>query len=175
MNLSKSSLSLIPGFPLLQYDNILHLISARFNLLRLVSRPCMLPVRGPPCPPHSPAKVTPGAGHSWTPDPTRTSPGLGSTCSEETLWTQVRPTVAGPEWPTTPWSPISSFPSWHLLCEYEFNSDDHYIYHYGQESLRRNGVTIMVNKRVRNAVLGCNLITTEWSLFVSKANHSISQ
>ena len=43
----------------------------------------------------------------------------------------------------------------------EFNSDDHYIYYCGQESLRRNGVTIMVNKRVRNAVLGCNLITTE--------------
>ena len=39
----------------------------------------------------------------------------------------------------------------------EFNSDDHYIYYYGQESLRRNGVAIMVNKRVRNAVLGCNL------------------
>ena len=39
----------------------------------------------------------------------------------------------------------------------EFNSDDHYIYYYGQESLRRNGVVIMVNKRVRNAVLGCNL------------------
>ena len=39
----------------------------------------------------------------------------------------------------------------------EFNSDDHYIYHCGQESLRRNGVTIIVNKRVRNAVLGCNL------------------
>ena len=39
----------------------------------------------------------------------------------------------------------------------EFNSDDHHIYHYGQESLRRNGVAIMVNKRVRNAVLGCNL------------------
>ena len=39
----------------------------------------------------------------------------------------------------------------------EFNSDDHDIYHCGQESLRRNGVAIMVNKRVRNAVLGCNL------------------
>ena len=39
----------------------------------------------------------------------------------------------------------------------EFNSDDHYIYDYGQESLRRNGVAIMVNRRVRNAVLGCNL------------------
>ena len=39
----------------------------------------------------------------------------------------------------------------------EFNSGDHYIYYYGQESLRRNGVAIMVNKRVRNAVLGYNL------------------
>ena len=39
----------------------------------------------------------------------------------------------------------------------EFNSDDHYIYSCGQESLRRNGVAIIVNKRVRNAVLGCNL------------------
>ena len=39
----------------------------------------------------------------------------------------------------------------------ELNSDDHYIYYCGQESLRRNGVAIMVNKRVRNAVLGCSL------------------
>ena len=39
----------------------------------------------------------------------------------------------------------------------EFNSDDHYIYYCGQESLRRNGVAIMVNKRFWNAVLGCNL------------------
>ena len=39
----------------------------------------------------------------------------------------------------------------------DFNSDDHYIYYCGQESLRRNGVAIMVNKRVRNAVLGCKL------------------
>ena len=39
----------------------------------------------------------------------------------------------------------------------EFNLDDHYIYYCGQESFRRNGVAIMVNKRVRNAVLGCNL------------------
>ena len=39
----------------------------------------------------------------------------------------------------------------------EFNSDDHYIYYCGQESLRRNGVAIMVNRRVRNAVLGCSL------------------
>ena len=39
----------------------------------------------------------------------------------------------------------------------EFNSDDHYIYYCGQQSLRRNGVAIMVNKRVWNAILGCNL------------------
>ena len=39
----------------------------------------------------------------------------------------------------------------------EFNSDDYYIYYCGQESLRRNGVAIIVNERVRNAVLGCNL------------------
>ena len=39
----------------------------------------------------------------------------------------------------------------------EFNSDDHYVYYCGQESLRRNGIAIMVNKRVRNAVLGCSV------------------
>ena len=39
----------------------------------------------------------------------------------------------------------------------EFKSDDHYVYYCGQESLRRNGVAIMVNKRVQNAILGCNL------------------
>ena len=39
----------------------------------------------------------------------------------------------------------------------EFNSDDHYVYYCGQESLRRNGLAIMVNKRIRSAVLGCNL------------------
>ena len=39
----------------------------------------------------------------------------------------------------------------------EFNSDDHYIYYCGQEALKRNGVAMVVNKRVRNAVLGCNL------------------
>ena len=43
----------------------------------------------------------------------------------------------------------------------EFNSDDHYIYYCGQESLRRNGVALIVNKRVQNAVLGCNSKTTE--------------
>ena len=39
----------------------------------------------------------------------------------------------------------------------KFNSDDHYIYYYGQESLRGNGVAIIINKRVLNAVLGCSL------------------
>ena len=39
----------------------------------------------------------------------------------------------------------------------EFKSEDHYFYYCGQESLRRNGVAIMVNKRVQSAVLGCNL------------------
>ena len=39
----------------------------------------------------------------------------------------------------------------------EFNSDDHYIYYCGQESLRKNGVAIIVNERVQNALLGCNL------------------
>ena len=57
----------------------------------------------------------------------------------------------------------------------EFNSDDHFIYYCGQESLRRNGVAIMVNKRVWNAVLECNLKMAEWSLCISKANHSVSQ
>ena len=56
----------------------------------------------------------------------------------------------------------------------KFNSDDQYIYYCGQESLRRNGVAIMVNKRVRNAVLGCNLKNNRM-MFVSKANHSVSQ
>ena len=39
----------------------------------------------------------------------------------------------------------------------KFNSDDHFIYYCGQEFLRRNGVALIVNKRVQNAVLGCNL------------------
>ena len=42
----------------------------------------------------------------------------------------------------------------------EFNSDYHYIYYCGQESFRRNGVAIMVNKRVQTAVIGCNLKNT---------------
>ena len=56
----------------------------------------------------------------------------------------------------------------------EFNSDDHYIYYCGQESLGRNGVALIVNKTVQNAVSGCNP-KRENDLFVSKANHSISQ
>ena len=55
----------------------------------------------------------------------------------------------------------------------EFNSDDHYIYYCGQESFRRNGVVLIVNKRVQNAVFGCNLKKTEISQFISKANHSL--
>ena len=43
----------------------------------------------------------------------------------------------------------------------EFNSADHYIFYYGQESIRRNGVTIIVNKGVQNEVLGCSLKMTE--------------
>ena len=56
----------------------------------------------------------------------------------------------------------------------EFNSDDHYIYYCGQESLRRNGVAIIVNKRVQNEVLGCSL-KNDRMISVSKANNSLSQ
>ena len=54
----------------------------------------------------------------------------------------------------------------------KFNSDDHYIYYCGQESLRRNGVALIVNKRVQNAVLGCSL-KNDRMISVSKANHSV--
>ena len=57
----------------------------------------------------------------------------------------------------------------------EFNSDDHSIYYCGQESLRRNGVAVMVNKRVRNAILGCNLKDDRMISAHFKANHSIPQ
>ena len=50
----------------------------------------------------------------------------------------------------------------------EFNSDDYYIYYCGQESLRRNGVAIIVNKRVQNAVLGCNLKNDRMICFQGK-------
>ena len=57
----------------------------------------------------------------------------------------------------------------------EFNSDDHYIYYCGQEALRRNGVAIMVNKTVRNAVLGSNFKNNRMISACFRANHSISQ
>ena len=57
----------------------------------------------------------------------------------------------------------------------EFNSDDHYIYHCEQESLRRNGAAIIVNERVQNTVLGCNLKNDRMISVLSKADHSISQ
>ena len=56
----------------------------------------------------------------------------------------------------------------------EFNSGDHYIYYCGQESLRRNGVAIIIKNQVQNAVLGCNL-KNDRVISVSKANHSISR
>ena len=60
----------------------------------------------------------------------------------------------------------------------EFNSDDHYIYYCGQESLRRNGVAITVNKRVRMQYLDAISKMTEWSLFISntkKFNNTVIQ
>ena len=56
----------------------------------------------------------------------------------------------------------------------EFNSNNHYIYYCGQESLRRNEVVLIVNKSVQNAVLGCNFKNNRMNS-VSKANLSISQ
>ena len=57
----------------------------------------------------------------------------------------------------------------------EFNSDDHYIYYCGQESIRRNGVSIIVKKESKVQYLDAVSKTTELYLFISKANHSISQ
>ena len=57
----------------------------------------------------------------------------------------------------------------------EFNSDDHYIYYCGQEPIRRNEVAITVNKRLQNAVPGCNLKNDRMISVFSKANHSVSQ
>ena len=56
----------------------------------------------------------------------------------------------------------------------EFNSDDHYIYYCGQESLRRNGVALIVNKRVQNAVSGCNLKLVGKHKFVFYVCESVS-
>ena len=58
----------------------------------------------------------------------------------------------------------------------EINSDDHYMYYCGQESLRRNGIALIINKtRVQNVVLGCNLKNDRRILVHFPANHSISQ
>ena len=57
----------------------------------------------------------------------------------------------------------------------EFNSDENYIYYCGQESLRRNGVALIVNKRVQNAVLGCSLKNDRMISVHFQGNHSISQ
>ena len=57
----------------------------------------------------------------------------------------------------------------------EFNSDDHYIYYCGQESLRRNEVAIIVNERVQNAALGCNLKNGRMISVCFQGNYSISQ
>ena len=56
----------------------------------------------------------------------------------------------------------------------KFNSNGHYIYYRGQESLRRNGVAIMVNKKVQNAVLGGNLKNNGMIFVCFQGNHSIS-
>ena len=61
---------------------------------------------------------------------------------------------------------------WTEICE--FNSEDHYIYYSGQEFHRRNGVAIIVNNRVQNAVLGCYLKNDRMISIVSKTNHSVS-
>ena len=57
----------------------------------------------------------------------------------------------------------------------KFNSDDHYIHYFGQESLRRNGAAIIVNKESKMHYLDATSKMTEWSLFISKANHSVSR
>ena len=59
----------------------------------------------------------------------------------------------------------------------EFNSDDHYIYYCGQESLRWSAAALVVNRRVWNEMQYLSTISkmTEWSWFISKVNHSISQ
>ena len=62
---------------------------------------------------------------------------------------------------------------WAGMCG--FNSDDHYIYYFEQESLRGNGVATIVNKRVQNAVLGCNLKNDRMISVHFQTNHSVSQ
>ena len=157
MNLSKSSLSLITGFP---YCNMITYciwflpISVYWGLFH-----CLACHQSGAHPAHhiAPLRSSPGQVIPQPLIPLASPQDLVPPVLRRHSRTQVRPTVAGPEWLTTPWSPVSSFLSWHLLCEYDFNSDDHYIYHCGQESLRRNKVALTVNRRVWNAVLGCNL------------------
>ena len=62
---------------------------------------------------------------------------------------------------------------WTLMGE--FNSDDHYIYYCGKESLKRNGVALIVNKRVQMQYSDAISKMKEWSLFIFKANNTISQ
>ena len=57
----------------------------------------------------------------------------------------------------------------------EFKSDDHYIHYYGQESLKGNGVALIINKRVQNVVLRCNLKNDRMISVHFQANHSISR
>ena len=57
----------------------------------------------------------------------------------------------------------------------KFNSDDHYVYYCVQQFLRRNGVALIVKKRVQNAILGCNLKNDRMISVHSQANHSVSQ
>ena len=56
----------------------------------------------------------------------------------------------------------------------KFNSDEHYIYYCGKDSLRRNRVALIVNKRVQNAVLGCSLKSQTMISIHFRCNHSIS-
>ena len=56
----------------------------------------------------------------------------------------------------------------------EYNSYDHYIYYYGQESLIRKGMALILNKRIQNAVLGCNLKNKRMISVRFQSNHSIS-
>ena len=57
----------------------------------------------------------------------------------------------------------------------KFNSDDHYTYYYGQQSLRKNGLALIVHKRIQMQYFSAIFKMTEWSLFISKGNQSISQ
>ena len=103
---------------------------------------------------------------------------IGAAAAAKSL--QSCPTLCNPIDGSPPGSPVPGILQartleWAAIALGEFNSDDHYIYYCGQESLRRNGVAIMVNKRVRNAVLGCNLKNDRMISVRFQANHSISQ